>query len=449
VPPPMNPPNSHRLSIIQAQIALVVGGWLAFRFFSDWPRGLFAAGVGAVPSWAMSLSYIGLCAWMLVAVPVVLLRGKIISRCRTDPIVQAQLLFLAYQTFGLYRSSVAFGFEGLVAGTYILMVCLSFLFVYLLAMTLGESHTCEDVGTSIRRCVRMVFWALVPTMLIAIVQLFTASGKDVGDGIPRIYGATSSPNVLGSLLLVAGAPIFAFASMTRRPRWRIAAFVMFGLLIACFSLAGLACLLGTAGLYWLLRMAQKREFPVSFGWVFGAAIAVLIVMLVAGDLLTARIGSLAESENSFVWRLRTWMDLVEALSNPSILLFGGGLGFDHLGVEYPPHNEYLRVVLETGVIGLLLFVLVLFRVIRGLRAASSSWHGEFRRFSTALQAAAIGLLVWALADSVLRTAPSALLLWFLTGFTMGVARSRLEIRVGGRDISGGLLVPEPLNQSPA
>jgi hypothetical protein len=412
---------------IKATLAFVVGGWLTFRLASDWPRGLFAAGTAGVPDWAMSLSYVGLCLWITIAIPATLSFGRVLSRLRSDPILQAQLLFLGYQLVAFITSVRSFGLEGAVAGAYILLVSLSLIVLYLLGLRLGESEQVRSIDRTVQQSARLVAWALLPSIVLALLQLATGTGKDVGDGIPRIYGTTSSPNVLGSVLLVALAPVFAASAGSRRGAWKLLLYLMVGLFVACLSLSGFICLAFAMALYWLRRATTTRKLPLDLNWIVAGLIGASVVAIAAGEVLATRFASLGDEENSLVWRLRTWTDILGALQDPWVFVFGGGLGFDHLGIEYPPHNEYLRLLLETGVVGLCLALLVWYRVYRALGAAARSWHPGLQRYSAALQAGTAGLLLWALADSVMRTAPSVILLWVLIGYAVGCARSRYHL----------------------
>jgi hypothetical protein len=193
--------------------------------------------------------------------------------------------------------------------------------------------------------------------------------------------------------------------------------------VGCFSMSGFGAMIFAAAIYLVVRAVTTGKIRVRISWIVAGLVALYVLGLVAGTILAARVGELQQNDNSLLWRIRTWGLYFNALSDPRVLLFGGGLGIDHLGMEQEPHNEWLRVTMETGLLGLVFFVLTWVRLIKALRQVIALSDPQLRRPATAFLATVAGVMLWALVDSVLRTAPSALLVWAAAGLLIGAARS--------------------------
>lgn len=405
-------------------------GWLAFRFISDWPRGLGASGQ-SVPDWALQLSYFGLVPWLIIATPVVITAGRLPQLLLKDSIVGAHILFIIIQIIGLILITSRFGISGFIAGSYILAVSVSFLYIYILGLRLGEYSREDFLDQTAKRNLNILGWSLAPTITIGLIQLLTGTGREV-EGITRIYGGTSSPNVMGALLLVFIGMI-AWSSRHRLNAHRIAiVFTCTALLIACFSMSGLVALIFTAVIYAIINARTSGRIKVRFSWLILGIVGAYAILAFAGTILSTRLDELNQDDNSLMWRLRTWASYFDLLSQPDFLIFGGGLGFDHLGMEQEPHNEWVRVLMETGLLGLVFFVRLWWKLITALAQITRSSDQLLRRQAIGMLAITGGLILWAAVESVIRTAPSALLLWAGAGLLIGTARRHYYITNGER-----------------
>jgi hypothetical protein len=400
---------------------LLLFAWLLFRCVSDWGRGLRGSDVD-VAEWSVQLSYYGLVVWLIVATPTAVLSRRTRELLRGDRIVTAHAMFIAVQLIAFGIVSARFGMKGFVAGAYIVGVSISFLYAYILGVRVAEVR--EQPVAALRRNLLILASAVGPTMLIALVQLLTGTGRDVeGEGSLRLYGGTSSPNILGAMMIAFMAALVWTDSRRlelNRLLLGVAALVTF---VACFSLTGFGALAFGAVLYFILRARRTGRIHINLWWVIGGLVALYLIAALAGAVLSARLGQFSESDNSLAWRVRTWFDYFDTLSDPKNLLFGAGLGIDHLEMDQEPHNEWLRVTTEAGLVGLAFFTLTWVRLFGALRRLIACPDQALQQQATALLGATAGLLIWGLADAVLRTAPSALLVWTIAGLLVGSARS--------------------------
>lgn len=400
---------------------VVLGAWLLFRFVSDWPRGAAASGIGVPESW-LQVSYYGLILWIVIALIFLFMMGRFGEVIAGDPIARAHLFFIGYQFIGLFIIARDFGNDGLLAGVYILVVSMTFLIAYVLGVRIGRYIGSGDTREASKRSLEWLVWCMAPCLAVGALQLLTGSGRDVG-GIPRIYGGTSSPNVLGALLLVfIGLQLWSGEPRLNNFR-RILLGVTIALFVACFSLSGIVAISFMFCIFWLMSAFKAGKIRVRISWVVGGALALALIAYFADAILAERFGELQQSDNSLTWRTRTWSSYLDLLRDTQFFLLGGGLGFDHLGLDQEPHNEWLRVLLEAGVIGVLLFVRIWWILVRGLREIASLPEPVLQRRGIGMIAIVAGLALWACVDSVLRTAPSALLIWTAAGTLIGAART--------------------------
>jgi O-antigen ligase len=185
----------------------------------------------------------------------------------------------------------------------------------------------------------------------------------------RIHGTLANPNVLGEFLLI-GIGVSALLAMDLPGRARLLPGLTLALAVAALPLtysrgayAGLVVFVLSAG--WLLWPVRRRAWPV------------LVVIVAVAGLMTLRfpaVGLRAESvtldpqdtatSRVFIWRtaVRVW---------EAHRIWGTGIGtFNSVYSRYRPpgvmttyaalrvpgsaHNDYLELLAETGVIGLLI-----------------------------------------------------------------------------------------------
>ena len=74
------------------------------------------------------------------------------------------------------------------------------------------------------------------------------------------------------------------------------------------------------------------------------------------------------NESSFIWRLTYWLRISKTFLGGSLLqiLFGNGLGASLIDFGILPHNEYLRLLYEEGLIGITLFFSIAIGLFRRL-----------------------------------------------------------------------------------
>jgi len=260
---------------------------------------------------------------------------------------------------------------------------------------------------------------LVPA-LIALYQLATHTGLDIAGQI-RANGTFAHPDSAAMFFAVASvASLWLYLDNGRR-RYDALFTTLFAVaLIATLSIAGLVALVAMLIAYGALRPGSAS---IKLGPYLVAGL--VLVAFFATPLGAHRIAresstSLAaaergEANTSLDWRLHKWKILLpEWEASP---LFGQGLGTttttkyipgDRFSGK-PPHNEYVRYLVETGIIGLAILLAALYLLIRTLvrkRQLSGTPAAGTRDAAILALVIVTGCLVNSLADNTLLDSPT-------------------------------------------
>jgi O-antigen ligase len=260
---------------------------------------------------------------------------------------------------------------------------------------------------------------LVPAIL-AIYQLATHTGLDVDHSL-RANGTFAHPNSAAMFFAIA-----AVASLWRyldngRGRLDGLFIVAFSVaLIATFSIDGLITLTAMLIAFGVLHPGSLRVKLVPC-----AIAGVLVLVFFATPLGAKRVAgegstSLAAAErgettSTLDTRLYRWKTLLPQWEGSPVV--GRGLGTtttaDNTATNrlnsLLPHNEYIRYLVETGLVGLAILLfsvgLLISRLLRRRRVPSSLKASTFNAASLAL-VIVIGCLVNSLADNTLLNSPT-------------------------------------------
>ncbi|HEX6844273.1 MAG TPA: O-antigen ligase family protein, partial [Actinomycetota bacterium] len=168
----------------------------------------------------------------------------------------------------------------------------------------------------------------------------------------------------------------------------------------------------------------------------GVVVAGLSIPTVAArfaDLDDVATQSLAAG-NSLVWRLEYWRQALTLSDDP---LLGSGLSAVKTeGSEgKEPHNDFIRVFVETGILGFAAYLWFLWRGARVIRTGlRDTWEGLWRSVVIGFGGAFAAYVLLSLVSNVIT---QLVLLWYLGAFAaLAVAAPRLAPREAEPD-------PEP------
>jgi O-antigen ligase len=267
------------------------------------------------------------------------------------------------------------------------------------------------------RLVQLVCFA---PALIALYQLATHTGMDVAHNL-RANGTFAHPNSAAMFFAIAAiASLWQYLDNGRH-RYDALLMTLFATaLIATFSIDGLITLVAMLTAFGALRPGSLR---VKLGPCAIAGVVVLVFFAtplgsqrVAGETSTSLAAAeRGETNSTLDTRLYRWKTLLPEWEQSPV--FGRGLGTTTTTESTSanrlnyllPHNEYLRYLVETGVVGLAILLAALAILLRGLfrmrNVLGTPSAGTFNSPSLGI-AIVLGCLVNSLADNTLLNSPT-------------------------------------------
>ena len=250
-------------------------------------------------------------------------------------------------------------------------------------------------GRAIERSLRIAVAAVAVPAVVALAQFAGIGQLAAGQ---RAFGTFSHPNAAGATYAFALLISLSLALRSRRRLdWALVALFC----AAVFTTRSLGAL--AAAVIGMWALTHFRLKGAQRGLLIAAIVGAVAIFALTpigaeriGQLESTRSYSAAaqgDVSNSLDWRFLNWHLLLgEWRSSP---VFGTGVGSTRQFVQplgTLPHNEYLRVLVEGGVIGALVVVLGLVALVRAVRSRpSSSLGGSLGR--ALLIAAAVDALV--------------------------------------------------------
>ncbi len=252
--------------------------------------------------------------------------------------------------------------------------------------------------------------SVVIPISVALYQLLTFSGLSFGNLTNRVYGTFGHPNVLGFyLVLVLVIVLVKYITAPAHQRSLIHPWILASGTIALLftytrgawiGLVIALVILGLGRYHKQLIIAGASVVFLVISWQ-GVNAIVLNMFGVSLDVIpvVSRITSRDEEADSIDFRVDTYNAMApRILDNP---VFGHGLGTfvilrkqGNLGLFDDPeaHNDYLRLAVEVGLLGVafyLIFFVSLFRraIINFLIAKSGSWQKNYTLGGIAILAA--------------------------------------------------------------
>lgn len=250
---------------------------------------------------------------------------------------------------------------------------------------------------SIKRLVDAVLVSSIVPLAVGAYQLVNNAGSvavTAGGEFERILGTFGHPNSFGFylvLILAIAIPLFfENAEPTKK--------ILVGLLIAaCSIMLGLTFARGAwIGLLVALLVMAAMRYRKMFYWLPLILIAAIILFPQIANRFQDVVQS-GQAAGSLGWRLNFWdqgfIDLVK--QRP---LLGYGIGSFALFTGHDAHNDYLRLAVEVGIPGLLLYLGTLFVVGR------TAWQGLKKLVEPFDIAIAVGFLAFLAAYLVMSVA---------------------------------------------
>jgi putative inorganic carbon (HCO3(-)) transporter len=290
------------------------------------------------------------------------------------------------------------------------------------------------------RAVRMVLAAVVVSsivpMLGAAYQFVSGTGLHTSGSFTRVQGTFTHPNPFAiylTLLIVMGVAVLRYLSPVRK----LALLVFMGgwgvcLLLTYTRSAWIATVAGvlTVGLY------QGKKVIAIFG-------LIIVVLVLTVPSTGARFADLEQGQtstgapgNSLVWRFDYWRQAIDLNNDP---LLGNGLRSvkETTDAAKEPHNDFIRVFVETGLIGLAAYVWFLLTLWRtGKRAIHGTADGLLRGVAVGFFGCVVSFLLLSIVSNVIT---QLVILWYFAAFVAAaVAAPRLAPAPDPADLEASL-----------
>ena len=263
------------------------------------------------------------------------------------------------------------------------------------------------------------------TAIAAIVQVPTGIGGTAAEGVLRAQAWYPSANHLALMLGRAWPFLVAGALAGRTWIWLPAALVGLALLLT-FSTGG--WLGASAGGLVVVALMSRRQLALRLGGAAAVALLAVSALAIAG-VLPERLNPLRQTGG---FRLELWISSLAMIRDHPIL----GVGLDNFTYLYQqlylregaaaepnlshPHNWFLHVWLELGIVGLIAFVWLLTRFWRRAWPSSRSW------MVAGAMGAMVDLLVHGFIDNSYFLVDLAFLFWLCLGLA---ATARTDVRI--------------------
>ncbi|HVF91185.1 MAG TPA: O-antigen ligase family protein [Blastocatellia bacterium] len=336
---------------------------------------------------------------LLAALSFLSSRDQIVSRVRVMQVPQLKWMLMM---LALAVATLPFSFWPSDSLSYILniysrnIVCL-----YLIAQAVRDDRSARAIGGA------LVFGcaAIVGAMLLNFGPLVTYEFEPGRISI----GGSYDPNDLALLFIVA-LPYAFFMLKGSRPLVQVMLVSSIGLMLVGIvktgSRGGFIGLLVVGGLILMRGSRRMRKYTL-----LAAVTGIVLFAVVAPASYWSRIGTIYNYEQDYnytmkeknsrfgIWSTGLRIFAAHPLTGVGISCFGvAHMKYSDTGMDISPHNSFIQVATELGVIGLALFATIIFVSIRTARRVRRRLTGdgeddELFWFASAVEISFIGFVV--------------------------------------------------------
>lgn len=283
-----------------------------------------------------------------------------------------------------------------------------------------------------RKTMVRVLYAAFASMLIPLgYTLFglatgTAATEDKA-GFDRLLGTFNQSNAYArylTFMVVFGVAIYPHLKGGSKVAMRVLLLLGTAFLLQTLTLT---CIIAAiVGLIVIGVVARRGSLLAGF-----VVVAVLAAFAVPGlaarfDILQTSDPTGAASGNTLLWRFNYWAEVLPLANRNPVTGIGLGSTSFETEAEKQPHNDFLRAYVETGLVGLFLYIGVLASLVAtSRRAVRRAVRGTFdHAVATGALACAVLVIVESLASNVIT---NSVAMWYLVAFVAAagyVARAK-------------------------
>lgn len=267
--------------------------------------------------------------------------------------------------------------------------------------------------------IRVIIYSAVIPVAVGFWQLYFETGL-IEEGTNRIFGTFAHPNMLAYFLILP-ITLATFAALNLGKK-RIESY---GYSILSLVLVIALAFTYTRGAYVALALIFSIVGLIKFRAFLLVAASLGIVLYLSVAPITARINSLINFDpyGSIGWRITLWTDSLSYFREKPFS--GNGLGTGPLVIAEnrdfklgatEPHNDYLKIGLENGVIGLLAYLgIILSVIIDFYRSFKKQRKPRLKMLTLFSSACLISLSIMSFGDNILNDTALQWSLWTLFG----------------------------------
>jgi O-antigen ligase len=271
-----------------------------------------------------------------------------------------------------------------------------------------------------RNIIKAMYLSSVIPLTYGLLQLITGQGNLITDGYVRIQSCFNHPAHFSMYLMF----MFCLAYATLLDKRAKYPFLLFGyicvlvlLLVATYTRISW---LGTVVCFVYLSWVYGRRRYAIMAFVIGAiALPVLgrdILHRMQAIELFLDSSDLTDRNNSMGWRFYFWTHLIDAWKEQPWFGYGTGssivFGKELMGVWTSPHNGYLRVLYETGIVGFLAFLWVIGTMLsQAFRLLRQNLNQEVKLIAHIYVTMILAYLILNLTDNILEYYEVAIYNW--------------------------------------
>jgi len=223
-------------------------------------------------------------------------------------------------------------------------------------------------GKEAYQFIDMMFWSVLIPVLTGLYQLVTHTGWKDPIGIVRVYGTFVHPNHFAFyLILFMGLTFWKYQFSRKKLLWLFLLLIQITCFTATFSLTGY--IMG-----WILFIGTFLAVDWQKKILVATVVILNISILITTTPFQKRMEKIKQIDpktilekkvevDSFTWRIFNWQGLLFLWKEKPWLGYGLNSTIfinpkkeKEKGLGYLPHNDFLRYLVETGLVGLIFYL---------------------------------------------------------------------------------------------
>lgn len=270
---------------------------------------------------------------------------------------------------------------------------------------------------NVERVLVAVYASAVIPLLFATVQLLSGHGRRIG-GFSRIQGTFDHPNPFAiylTFLVVMGAGLFPHV----RRQWRVpfAMLLAYSWIFLLLTYTRSAWISAIVGLL-VVGFLQSRRLLVG-------VVVAGILALVAVPSVSARFSDLNRTQysgqagNSLAWRYDYWTELAPLVKQSPVTGIGLKVIQEDTIIGKNVHNDFLRALVETGLLGFVAYLALLLGLVRtAIRSVKATVGGLSRGVAVGFAGCTAAFILLSAVSNIIS---QNVLLWYFFAFAAAAA----------------------------